>query len=92
MSHVHVTRLVGNLPYAVRSCSISHHIRQQAVAHAPVLAQYIVPPLPRALFEELCATGESALPTLVAIVVVSVPLSAVMVTRRELLPHKLAKE
>jgi len=82
--------IVGNLPIAARVYSLSHPVRTLLVRGMPAIQRlYELPP---ELAKAVYPPDTTALPELLGIVAIALFLSAVLVTVRELLPTRLARE
>lgn len=86
-----VELIVGNVPAGVRAFTLLHTLRATLAGAIPRLAG-IFPDLPPELREQLYPAGGTGLPTLLTVVIVALALSGLLVTLRELMPAKVARE
>jgi hypothetical protein len=81
---------LANLPAAVRRYSISHHVRASMFHRIPGLFKLYE--LPREIREQLYPEGCGGWIPLGLVIVVAVVLGCLLITKRELVPAKLARE
>ena len=82
--------ILSNLPFRVRTYSLSHYLRVTMSGMMPrVTSLYELKP---DMLEELYPTGASAIPELLGFVLVAVVIAAILVTVRELTPSKVTRE
>jgi len=81
---------VSNLPLQARVYSLSHQLRVFMAGAIPRVTDLYE--LPSDLREALYPQGGSALPELLGIVLIALAFSCVLITVRELVPTKVARE
>jgi ABC-type transport system involved in multi-copper enzyme maturation permease subunit len=81
---------VSNIPVAARQYTVLHHLRKTMVEWIPGVGRLY--PIPADLFAQLYPKGSTGVAALAALVFVALALSFFLVTRRELVPAKVAKE
>jgi ABC-2 type transport system permease protein len=86
-----VELIVGNVPAGVRANTLLHTLRETLAGAIPRLAR-IFPDLPPDLRERLYPAGGTGLPALAIVVFVALALAGLLVSRRELMPSKIARE
>ncbi len=85
-----VELILSNIPVRARVFSLMHQLRVTMVDAIPGISRLYE--VPRELHEELYGGGVSALPELFGVVAVALALSCVLMTMRELVPTKVARE
>lgn len=82
--------MVGNLPPGIRMYTVAHPLRKMIVTAVPTgtrLYQF-----DGALLERIYPAGETGIPELTAIVAITLALTCVAMTFRELTPSKASRE
>ena len=85
-----VEMILSNIPVRARVYSLSHYVRESLAGVIPRVTSLYE--LPRELRDELYPTGATGLPELGIIVAVALMLCAVLITTRQLMPTKVARE
>ncbi|UCC31682.1 MAG: hypothetical protein JSU86_05260 [Phycisphaerales bacterium] len=85
-----VELIVSNIPVGARVYSVTHYLRVTMAGVIPELPR--VYELPEELSQELYSPGATGLPELFGITLVALALTTTLVTVRELMPAKLARE
>ncbi len=87
---VAVELILSSIPARAKVYSLSHHLRVRMSGMMPHVADlYKLPP---DLRDELYPQGASALPELFGVIVITLTVSAVLMTVRELVPAKVSRE
>ncbi len=81
---------ISNLPINARQYSLTHHLRVTAAAKVPHLMRLFE--LPRGLAEELYPADGSGVVVVLIIAAVALILAGALVTARELVPSKVARD
>lgn len=87
---VTVEMVLSNIPVRARMYSLMHQLRVMMAGALPGVTKLYE--LPRELSQELYNDDASALPQILAIVVVALVLSAILMTNRELVPTKISRD
>ena len=85
-----VELIVSNIPVGVRVYSVTHYLRVTMAGVIPELPR--VYGLPEELSQELYSPGATGLPELLGITLIALVLTTILVTVRELMPAKVARE
>jgi len=87
---VTVELFISNIPVGARVYSVTHYLRVTMAGVIPELPRLYE--LPEELSQELYSPGATGLPELFGIALVALALTTVLVTVRELVPAKVARE